>query len=124
MKFVMCQFLVFLNLINFHGTQTTTEELKLVAEGENCGSKEVHLTCSLSHETSPPGHRHPSAGLQANAIANRIRCPRLERWRVDVAVSSGALSRVMRPSIFMQVHALRPAGRLSGRPLVDSRYDG
>lgn len=35
----------------------------------------------------------------------RIRLPALEkvRWRIDVSISSGSLSRVMRPNILMQV---------------------
>lgn len=43
--------------------------------------------------------------IESFAIANRIRCPRLEqlRWRVDVVISSGSLSRVMRPTILMQM---------------------
>jgi len=43
--------------------------------------------------------------VEAYAISNRIRCPRLERlrWRVDVVISSGSLSRVMRPTILMQM---------------------
>lgn len=40
------------------------------------------------------------------AVSNRIRCPRLQqlRWRVDVIISSGSLSRVMRPTILMQFY--------------------
>ena len=43
--------------------------------------------------------------VQAFAVESRIRCPRLERlrWRVDVVISSGSLSRVMRPSVLLQV---------------------
>lgn len=43
--------------------------------------------------------------IEAHAIAARIRCPRLQRlrWRVDVVISSGSLSRVMRPSLLMQM---------------------
>lgn len=39
------------------------------------------------------------------ALDARIRFPRLEklRWRIDVSISSGSLSRVMRPSILMQI---------------------
>lgn len=38
-------------------------------------------------------------------VDNRISFSRLEklRWRIDVAISSGSLSRVMRPSILMQI---------------------
>lgn len=39
------------------------------------------------------------------ALSTRIRFPKLEklRWRVDVIISSGSLSRVLRPTILMQV---------------------
>lgn len=39
------------------------------------------------------------------ALTQRIRFPKLDklRWRVDVVISSGSLSRVMRPSLMMQV---------------------
>lgn len=43
--------------------------------------------------------------IENAALANRIRFPRLEklRWRVDVIISSGSLSRVLRPTILMQM---------------------
>jgi hypothetical protein len=43
--------------------------------------------------------------LEASAVENRIHFPKLEKlkWRIDVAISSGVLSRVMRPNILMQV---------------------
>ena len=43
--------------------------------------------------------------IERAALANRIRFPRLEklRWRVDVVISSGSLSRVLRPTILMQM---------------------
>jgi hypothetical protein len=43
--------------------------------------------------------------LENLALTNRIRFPKLEklRWRVDVIISSGSLSRVMRPALMMQV---------------------
>lgn len=43
--------------------------------------------------------------MQAHALAARIRCPRLERlrWRVDVVISTGSLSRVMRPTLLFQM---------------------
>jgi hypothetical protein len=43
--------------------------------------------------------------LEATAIESRIRFPKLNklRWRIDVTISSGSLSRIMRPNILMQV---------------------
>lgn len=43
--------------------------------------------------------------IENTALVNRIRFPRLEklRWRVDVIISSGSLSRVLRPTILMQM---------------------
>lgn len=43
--------------------------------------------------------------LEASAVENRIHFPKLAKlkWRIDVAISSGVLSRVMRPNILMQV---------------------
>lgn len=45
------------------------------------------------------------AQLEASALRHRIRFPKLDklRWRIDVVISSGSLSRVMRPSILMQL---------------------
>ena len=53
-------------------------------------------------------HSSNLCAVQEYAVASRIRCPRLERlrWRVDVVISSGSLSRVMRPTILMQVRRL------------------
>ena len=43
--------------------------------------------------------------LETAALEHRIRFPKLDklRWRVDVSIASGSLSRVMRPSILMQL---------------------
>jgi hypothetical protein len=43
--------------------------------------------------------------LEGRALTNRLHFAKLQklRWRVDVAISSGSLSRVMRPTILMQV---------------------
>jgi hypothetical protein len=43
--------------------------------------------------------------IERAALVHRIRFPRLEklRWRVDVIISSGSLSRVLRPTILMQM---------------------
>jgi len=43
--------------------------------------------------------------LQKTLVDKRIRFPRLHklRWRIDVTISSGSLSRVMRPSILMEM---------------------
>ena len=45
------------------------------------------------------------AALEAAALRTRIGFPGLSklRWRIDVTISSGSLSRVMRPSILMQM---------------------
>lgn len=45
------------------------------------------------------------AALEAAALRDRIGFPNLSkfRWRIDVSISSGSLSRVMRPSIMMQM---------------------
>jgi hypothetical protein len=44
------------------------------------------------------------ARLEGAAVARRVRLPALAglRWRVDVCISSGLLSRVMRPNILLQ----------------------
>mmetsp|Transcript_3762 Transcript_3762/g.5838 ORF Transcript_3762/g.5838 Transcript_3762/m.5838 type:complete len:240 (-) Transcript_3762:151-870(-) len=43
--------------------------------------------------------------MESSALCHRIRFPRLEklRWRVDVIISSGSLSRVLRPVVLMQM---------------------
>jgi hypothetical protein len=43
--------------------------------------------------------------LESVALTNRLHFAKLEklRWRIDVIISSGSLSRIMRPSILMQV---------------------
>ncbi len=43
--------------------------------------------------------------LESTALCRRVRLPTLKtlRWRVDVCISSGLLSRVMRPNILMQM---------------------
>lgn len=43
--------------------------------------------------------------LEAAAVDSRIHFPKLEKlkWRIDVVISTGVLSRVMRPNILMQV---------------------
>ena len=43
--------------------------------------------------------------LEKTLVDKRIRFPRLQklRWRIDVTISSGSLSRVMRPSILMEM---------------------
>lgn len=43
--------------------------------------------------------------LESAALAQRVRFPTLQklRWRVDVTISSGLLSRVMRPNLLMQM---------------------
>jgi hypothetical protein len=45
--------------------------------------------------------------LESVALTNRLHFAKLEklRWRIDVIISSGSLSRIMRPSILMQVRA-------------------
>ena len=49
--------------------------------------------------------RASRAALEDAALENRVRYPRCDglRWRVDVTISTGQLSRVMRPSILMQM---------------------
>jgi hypothetical protein len=44
--------------------------------------------------------------LESVALTNRLHFAKLEklRWRIDVIISSGSLSRIMRPSILMQVY--------------------
>lgn len=43
--------------------------------------------------------------IEKAAKENRIQLPKLQtlRWRVDVTVSSGSLSRIMRPNILFQM---------------------
>lgn len=47
--------------------------------------------------------------LESVAVTNRLHFAHLEklRWRIDVIISSGSLSRIMRPSILMQVQCVR-----------------
>jgi len=44
-------------------------------------------------------------GLEAAALNRRVRNPHLNRfrWRIDITMSSGLLSRVMRPSILVEI---------------------
>lgn len=46
--------------------------------------------------------------LESVAVTHRLHFAKLEklRWRIDVIISSGSLSRIMRPSILMQVRLL------------------
>lgn len=50
--------------------------------------------------------RSSRAGFELLAVDNNFRFPRLRsfRWRVDVTISSSSLSRILKPSIMMQVH--------------------
>ena len=50
--------------------------------------------------------RNSRAELEDCLVQGRVAYPRLNafRWRVDVAISSSSLSRVLRPSILMQMH--------------------
>jgi COMM domain containing 5 len=43
--------------------------------------------------------------LESAALSSRLRCPTVTkfRWRIDVTMSTGLLSKVMRPSIMMQL---------------------
>ena len=45
------------------------------------------------------------SSLEQTALHRRIRFPKLDklRWRIDVVISSGSLSRVMRPYILLQM---------------------
>lgn len=47
--------------------------------------------------------------IEAHVLTHRIQFHKLEkvRWRIDVVISTGSLSRVMKPSILMQVRVLR-----------------
>lgn len=49
--------------------------------------------------------RSSRAGFELLAVDNNFRFPRLRsfRWRVDVTISSSSLSRILKPSIMMQV---------------------
>lgn len=46
--------------------------------------------------------------LESVLITNRVHFPQLQkvRWRIDVVISSGLLSRIMRPTILLQVMQL------------------
>lgn len=43
--------------------------------------------------------------LESAALSRRLRCPQISkfRWRIDVTLSTGLLSKVMRPSILVQM---------------------
>jgi hypothetical protein len=49
--------------------------------------------------------RSTRSGFEQIAVDNNFRFPRLQtfRWRVDVTISSSSLSRILKPSIMMQV---------------------
>jgi len=49
--------------------------------------------------------RRSRSELETTALHRRIRFPKLDklRWRIDVVISSGSLSRVMRPAILFQL---------------------
>ena len=49
--------------------------------------------------------RSARAGFELAAVDNNFRFPRLQkfRWRVDVTISSSSLSRILKPTIMMQV---------------------
>lgn len=52
--------------------------------------------------------------LESSAISTRVGFPKLHRlrWRVDVTISSGSLSRIMRPNIMMQVRYILSISRM------------
>lgn len=45
-------------------------------------------------------------GLESSALGRRLRCPQIAkfRWRIDITMSTGLLSKVMRPSIMVQMY--------------------
>ncbi len=66
--------------------------------------KRMHLPVSVADDLGQVINKSRIA-LESVALRNRIGFPSLSklRWRIDVTISSGSLSRVMRPSILMQM---------------------
>jgi len=66
--------------------------------------KRMHLPPAVADDLGLVIHKSRAA-LETAALRGRIGFPGLSklRWRIDVTISSGSLSRVMRPSILMQM---------------------
>lgn len=66
--------------------------------------KRMHLPPTVADDLGQVINKSRAA-LEAAALRSRIGFPGLAklRWRIDVTISSGSLSRVMRPSILMQM---------------------
>lgn len=65
----------------------------------------MHLPEAVVNTHLVPGIYARRSAMEASALSQRVRFPTLQklRWRVDVTISSGLLSRVMRPNLLMQV---------------------
>lgn len=71
--------------------------------------------------------RSARAGFELLAVDNNFRFPRLRsfRWRVDVTISSSSLSRILKPSIMMQMclsNGVRKTFQLSVEQFSQIRY--
>ena len=70
----------------------------------------MHFPAPFVTSKLVPAIINQRAELESTALLNRVRFPTVNklRWRVDVTISSGLLSRVMRPNLLMQasVHIL------------------
>ena len=66
--------------------------------------KEMHVPETVADDLGNAINKCRSA-LEMNAVTKSIGFPKISsfRWRVDVVISSGSLSRVMRPNIVMQL---------------------
>lgn len=67
------------------------------------------------------------SGFELIAVDNNFRFPRLQnfRWRVDVTISSSSLSRILKPSIMMQMclsNGVRKTFQLSVEQFSQIRY--
>ncbi len=77
-------------------------KVKLSVFRENLQKMNIPASTIDSLAQQLQSHR---ASFEARVIHHRLTFPKLERvrWRVDVVISSGSLTRVMRPNIVLQV---------------------
>ena len=92
--FTACHAIVHAAVHSRTGVQKVEEDLKRIGLPEKCVRDFAKAL------------RNSRATLEACVFQQRVTYPRLDslRWRVDVAISSSSLSRVLKPSILMQMH--------------------
>jgi COMM domain containing 5 len=66
--------------------------------------KRMHIPAQVVDDVGQVVNKSRAA-LEESALRDRIKFPNLSkfRWRIDVIISSGSLSRVMRPTIMMEM---------------------